>query len=251
MKPRGPFTYDDLQEFDERLLSRAARVVPMRDIYKGDTDPRVIGLRHDVDTAAGSYDTALAMAEWEFERGYSSTYYLLHTAPYWNDETFASVYRFEELGHEVGIHVNAVAQALREGGDPARILARALAELRAEGVRVVGSAGHGDRICRDVNRRVVFANDEMFTECARPDLGKPKRKIDGPKPLKLDPVSRSIFGLEYDAAWLSCDVYLSDSGGKWSQPFERVVSGFGEGQLHILQHPDHWTQAFVTKEVAA
>jgi len=220
----------------------------MRDVFKGDTGPRVIGLRHDVDDNPDSFETALAMAEWECERGYSSTYYLLHTAPYWNEDMLCRVERFEELGHEVGIHVNALAEAVRSGADPARILARALSELRSTGVRVVGSSGHGDPACRAEDKSVIFANDEMFSECARPVLGSPDRTIGS---TKLQPISRAIFGLEYDASWLSRGDYLSDSGFTWSQPFSAVVQNFGEGQLHILQHPDWWTEAFAVQEVAA
>lgn len=244
MKHAGPFDAADLAELDARLLSLADRVVPMRDIYKGDTGPRVIGLRHDVDDNPGSFQTALALAEWEFERGYSSTYYLLHTAAYW-DEALLYADRFEELGHEVGIHVNALADALRHGSDPARVLARALHELRATGVRVVGSAAHGDPLCRDTDGHVVFANDEMFTESPRPTLGDPDRILTGKKHrLMLAPMSREVFGLEYDAPWLERGNYLSDSGRRWSQSFDGVVDDFGKGQLHILMHPDWWVEAF-------
>ena len=42
-----------LEHLDEVLFSLADRVVPMRDIHKGDTNPRTIGLRHDVDDNTG------------------------------------------------------------------------------------------------------------------------------------------------------------------------------------------------------
>jgi hypothetical protein len=252
VRPRAPFRASDLYELDERLLSQAERVVPMRDVFKGDDGARVIGMRHDVDDNPGAFEAALQMARWEFERGYSSTYFLLHSADYWGDDMLCRVPEFEELGHEVGIHVNALAMALREKRDPARILARALSELRSTGVRVVGCAGHGDPLCRNPEGEVVFTNDEMFLESPRPTVGPPTRILSykGHK-LMLAPISREIFGLEYDAPWLSRGDYLSDSGGRWTPPFERVASAFGIGQLHVLIHPDWWTQAFVSEEVAA
>jgi hypothetical protein len=238
----------DLEELDARLLSRAERVVPMRDIYKGDTNPRVIGLRHDVDDNIGSFETALRLAEWEFERGYSATYYLLHGAHYWGEEMLCEAPRFEELGHEVGIHVNALAEALRLGRDPHMLLAEALAELRATGVRVVGCVAHGDSLCHDVG----FVNDELFSESPRPVMGAADRMLTyGGYARKIEPLPRHVYGLEYDANWLSRGDYLSDSGGRWSQPFSVVVQRFGESQLHILQHPDWWREAFVTEEVSA
>lgn len=251
MRPAAPFLASDLEELDARLYSLADRVIPMRDVFMGDTGERVIGLRHDVDDNVGAFEAALAMAEWEFERGYSSTYFLLHSADYWGEEMLCKVHLFDELGHEVGIHVNAIAQALRTGIDASRILARALFELRSTGVRVVGCAAHGDTLCYDRDGKLVFVNDEMFTESARGKIGDPRRTlVYKDHSYLLQPVPRTIYGLEYDASWLSRGSYLSDSAGKWSQPFERVVSGFGEGQLHVLVHPDWWTQAFPAKVAA-
>ena len=113
MNPRQPFNAADLEELDARLLSIADRVVPMRDIYKGDCSRRVIGLRHDVDDNPGAFDTALEMARWECDHGYSSTYYLLHGSRYWTADNLVRALEFEDLGHEVGIHVNAIADSLR------------------------------------------------------------------------------------------------------------------------------------------
>jgi hypothetical protein len=233
------FTATDLVELDAKLLSRAERVVPMRDVFKGDTAPNVIGLRHDVDDNPGSFDTALHMAEWEFEHGYSSTYFLLHGSHYW--PMLIEVPRFEELGHEVGIHVNAIAEGLRLRCDPHVILGEAISELRATGVRVVGCVAHGDALCH----RARFVNDEMFTETPRPGYGAPDRLIEHEGVMcSLQPMSRQKYGLEYDANWLSRGEYLSDSGGQWSQPFEDVAGRFGQGQLHMLIHPDWWAEAF-------
>jgi len=248
MNPAAPFTRADLEELHTELFSRADRVVPMRDVFKGDTGERVIGLRHDVDDNSGSFDTALRMAEWECDHGYSSTYFLLHGSYYWNEEWLGEVPQFEELGHEVGIHVNAIAEALRQRRDPHLILTEALSELRATGVRVVGCVAHGDALCHAAG----FVNDEVFSESPRPACGAPDRLIVHAGVIcPLVPVSRMAYQLEYDANWLSRGDYLSDSGGQWSQPFEEVAARFGEGQLHVLQHSDWWGEAFSPVEVAA
>lgn len=242
MREKAPFQYDDLEELHTELFSRADRVVPMYDIARGDTAPNVIGLRHDVDDNEGSLLTALRLAEWEFERGYSSTYFLLHGSHYWNDGMLVVAEQLEELGHEVGIHVNAIAEGLRMGRDPRPILREALTELRTA-ARVVGCVAHGDSLCH----QAFFVNDEMFLESARPQCGAPDRVLQlDAKMLRLHPVSRGDFGLEYDANWLSRGVYISDSGGKWSQPFGQVAETFpARGQLHMLVHPDWWSEAFV------
>lgn len=247
MNVQAPFLAADLDELDERLLSQAERVVPMRDVFMGDSAAGVIGLRHDVDDNPGSFDTALRMAEWEFEHGYSSTYFLLHDSYYWGEEMLVRAPTFEELGHEVGIHVNAIAEALRQVREPGVILAEALTELRSTGVRVDGSVAHGDALCH----KAGFVNDEMFSECVRPAYGAPGRPVEHNGVVyPLEPVPRSVYGLAYDANWLPRELYLSDSSGRWSQPFDDVVAGFGEGQLHVLVHPDWWSMAFAPAKVA-
>lgn len=249
MNWNAPFDASDLEELDARLLSQADRVVPMRDIAKGDTNPRVIGLRHDVDDNAGSFDTALAMAEWEFEHGYSSTYYLLHDSYYWDADNLVRALEFEELGHEVGVHVNAIAMALRLRRSPDWILIEALSDLRSVGLRIDGSVAHGDPLCRHQGE-VRFVNDEVFAECRRESMGAANREVShGNCTVKLNPLPRSVYHLTYDANWLPRGNYLSESGGRWSQSFDEVEAAFGRGQLHILTHPDWWGAAF--EKVAA
>jgi hypothetical protein len=51
--------------------------------------------------------------------------------------------------------------------------------------------------------------------------------------------------LDFDANWLPRGDYLSDSGGRWSQPFSEVAAAWpARGQLHMLVHPCWWTEAF-------
>jgi hypothetical protein len=245
MNAKHPFVPADLDELDSRLYSQADRVVPMRDIHKGDIGRRVIGLRHDVDDNQGSFETALSMAEWEMRHGYSSTYFLLHGSHYWNADNLFRAREFEEMGHEVGIHVNAIAEGLRLRRSPDWILVEALGDLRSVGVRVEGSVAHGDPLCRASDGKVRFVNDEMFVECRRPTMGGARRMIGhGGTVIQIDPRPLSEYHLAYDANRLPRANYLSDSGGRWSQPFDAVADGFGDGQLHVLVHPDWWAHAF-------
>jgi len=232
VRPDAPFQQDDLTDLG-RLLARAADVVAMRDVYNGDTNPTVIGMRHDVDNYI---EPAVWMAEWEAARGYRSTYYILHTAPYWTDKELLkrSLERISSHGHEIGIHNNAIAEAHRTGRRPADILQEAIGELRWMGYPVNGTVAHGDPDCYDAKRNIRFVNDQMFTDCVRPDLTNP-----------VETHSLDSFGLDYDANWLKRGCYLSDSGGRWSAPFDSVANRFPHpGQLHMLVHPDWWDQAF-------
>lgn len=221
------------------LLAEASAVVAMEDIYCGNWSPTAIGMRHDVDDNPGSLETAVKLARWEAERGYRSTFFILHSASYWNDQMFEALDAIVSCGHEIGIHASAIATALRDGGDPGEILLSSVEHLRALGYTIRGVAAHGDELCRLCG----FVNDEQFAECARPEMGEPDRVIsfDG-RSLKLAPRPLADFGLLYDTHRLRHGRYLSDSGGSWNEPFP----GSGTGQLHILMHPDWWGEAFTT-----
>lgn len=249
MRTIEPFQADDLAELDEQLLARASAVVAMEDIDAAviPRESTVIGLRHDVDN---DIRPAVAVAEWEAERGYRASFFILHTAPYWQDKELLqrSLERIAELGHEIGIHANAIAAALLTGRDPVEILAEAIAELRGYGYPVKGVVAHGDQLCYDAG----FVNDEIFLDSIRPAYGDPNRELHyNGVTIQLQPVLRSTFELEYDPNWLSRALYLSDSGGRWSEPFDETAAAFPhpKGQLHMLWHPDWWSEAFALEQV--
>jgi hypothetical protein len=219
---------EDLAEL-EVLLNRASAVVPMREVAGKPND--VVGMRHDVDH---DLRAAVRMAEWEAERGYRATYFLLHTAWYWRkpgEEKLSgllrdSVDRIAGLGHEIGIHNNAIVVGLATDTPPAEILRYELDLLRGLGHEVVGTAAHGDEHCYDQDGKLMFVNYEMFSEYR------------GPSSLPLEPVPLASFDLEYESLFLPRALYLSDSGGRWNGTAE----GFPrrDGQLHMLVHPDWW-----------
>lgn len=241
MRAGAPFRASDLEEFDARLLSRADEVVAMREIHFGERDPLVIGLRHDIDNI---FEPCVELARWEAERGYRATYFVLHDSPYWGDAIRPGLEEIASLGHEIGIHANAIAVALETGESPHAILMGAIEELRSWGFDVRGVVAHGDPLCH----KVGFVNDEVFSECARPGMGEPDRVLrHGGVSLKLDPRSLADFGLEYESYRAGPRaLYLSDSGGSWNEPFDEMCERFPsiDGQLHILMHGCWWTEAF-------
>lgn len=243
MRPCAPFQPDDLAALG-RFFCAAERVVPMRDIHAGQRDPDVIGLRHDVDNV---FAPALEMARWEADRGYRSTYFILHGSPYWDaPELQSGLEEIADLGHEIGVHCNAIAEAFRTGTDPHELLAAAIDRLRSWGHEIVGTVAHGDQLCYRSNGIIRFVNDEIFTECVRDGA----RVVDG---VPIDPRPLSDFGLAYDANWLGRTAYLSDSGGRWNSPgYRPITAGFPYvGQLHMLVHPDWWGEAFEPARAAA
>jgi len=265
-----PFQASDLEELDCELYAKAARVVAMEDVHDGDRAPNVIGLRHDCD-AGHSLSTAVKMARWEYEHGYRSTYYILHTSPYWDYPEFAEMLELiAGHDHEIGIHVDAIGAALVTGQDPDLILERAIQRLRDLGHQIRGAAGHGNGICLRDKRanESPFANDEQFRECRRPQFGADDRLIvRGSHSLRLRPRPLADFGLEYEALWSAhpWSWRCADSGGRWIDPgFEETVERFAgqtditrlptatedPRQLHLLVHPDWWAEAFVPAAVS-
>jgi hypothetical protein len=244
-----PFRRDDLRELRERLLERADEVVAMREIAAGERHPNVIGLRHDVDNLV---EPSVELAEWEHRHGFRATYFVLHDSPYWNSpELRPALETIAGYGHEIGIHANAISVALEQRDDPQAVLGRALARLRKWGHTVTGVAAHGDPLCYTSSgagtRTLRYVNDEIFAECSRPEVGRPRRKIrQGDFELELRPIPLADHGLAYATERLGRRLYLSDSGGQWSVSFAELCERFPheDGQLHVLIHPCWWLHAF-------
>jgi hypothetical protein len=237
---RSLFGPDDLLAL-EGLYERAANIIPMQDVYAEADYSNDIAVRHDCDNVILP---AVAMAEWEEARGYLSTYYILHSSPYWQDKTLlrSSLEVIAESGHEIGIHNDALTVALETGRDPADVLHEAIAELRSYGHDIRSTVAHGNQLCHVVG----YVNDEMFEGCSRPSYGDAERTLEHKgRRVPIKPAPLSEFGLDFDANWLPRGDYLSDSGGAWSQSFDEVAKAFpSRGQLHMLVHPDWWGAAF-------
>jgi hypothetical protein len=238
---RGTFGYADLLKL-EALYQQATFVLPVEDVYDGGTEPTDIAVRHDCDNVIAP---AVDMATWECERNYVSTYYILHTSPYWQNKRVLreSLDIIAESGHNIGIHNDALTVALETGRDPNEILHEAVEELRRYGHEIRSTVAHGNQLCHVAK----YVNDEMFEGCSRPDQGHPDRVLEHRgRRVPITPAPLSEFGLDFDANWLPRGDYLSDSGGAWSKPFDEVAAGWpAAGQLHMLVHPDWWADAFV------
>ncbi len=245
------FGEHDLERLDS-LLRAADEVLPVREAWtrRDDWGERMIALRHDMDH---DLENAVRFAEWEAEHGWRSTYYVLHSDWYWGSARDRSpspfvlrgLDRIASLGHEIGVHNNALTLALQTGEDPIRILDSVLATLRGHGFEINGSVAHGDPLCRAVG----YVNNEIFTECARPELGPADRQLTWEDPVnrtvrhvRLAPVPMADLGLAYEANQVGHTLYLSDTGGKWNVPFAAVEDQLRRegGYLQVLAHPVWW-----------
>ena len=235
-----------------RLLDLADAVVPLREAYarRDDHPEQFIALRHDMDH---DVENAVRLARWEAERGWRSTYYVLHSDWYWGRRgpgapsayVLGALEEISGLGHEIGVHNNAIAESLRTGRRPIDILAEVLDSLRRSGFPVTGTAAHGDPIAR----KLGFVNSEIFRECPHPDGRASDREIEYRDTatgrvarLALDPVGMATLGLEYEAYRIGHTRYLSEAEGRWNTAPDGVTEEFGRegGFVQVLTHPVHW-----------
>lgn len=168
---------DPLSRYDAflRQLVKLERIdiLPARDAFRHRPVPgrTVCVIRHDID---GDVVSALEMASMEHAYGISSTFNVLHTAPYYGrfgkrpspldrwplrylwrwvrdrrrvfflrNEAMIEVYRrIQSLGHEIGLHVDGLHIYQAHHIDGAAAVREELAWLRRNGVRIVGMAPH-------------------------------------------------------------------------------------------------------------
>ena len=125
-----------------------ARMVTHEDLAfklgKPDSE-RLISIRHDVDV---SLEAALRLAKHEKEQNIKSTYFLLHTADYfdYSNKFKKQCHKILEYGHNIGIHNNAVIMSKITGQSQFEILMKPLKFLRSCNIEVLGSAPHGIKL---------------------------------------------------------------------------------------------------------
>ena len=153
----GKVCVDPLLRYRQLLTdigrSRPVSFVPAIDLVgmRPEGDQVLVHLRHDVD---GDLVAARLEAEIERDLGIRSTFYILHTAPYYGqwdagsnmfvrNEASAQVYReIQALGHEVALHTDPLMLYQSFGADGAAALETEIAWLRSEGVDIRGSVSH-------------------------------------------------------------------------------------------------------------
>lgn len=208
--PEHIFGREELYKLEEFLNSRS--VIPLIDAARSGVRDDTIAVRHDVDH---SISWAYKFAKWEFSRGYRSSYYVLHTAWYYETDlpkTMSYAREIQYMGHEVGFHNDSVGLTKKQLGSQykasvaARCMINELDRWREKGFPMLGCADHGSGHGELVN--------QFWKEYVPQD-----------------------FGFVYEAYQLMRgNNYISDNQGIWRAPLQHV-----EGkQTHMLVHPCHW-----------
>ena len=242
-----------------RYLEHFGKTVPVREIAEHPDLKDAIALRHDVDY---DIDTALELSFWEKEHGCRSTYFLLHSATYWNDPLLLQkALQIQDFGHEVGLHVNFFTLWLNGLIDDIEKAMKAeLAMLRNGGIDLVGVSPHGDNACY----KHQFINYWYFLEL-RPEkpefyengrnaegisetehqkrISYPSSHVivrDGNGSFPLWSLSMKDHGILYDAIHICQDTYFTDSGGKWKRSADPLDENLSHGRYQVLIHPEYW-----------
>lgn len=238
------FTESNLRSLLEAMQSRASSFADH--LYRSG-EQRPIYLRFDIDDdPAKAYRMSLILNEY----GIKGTFFILNTADYWNNGSIWNDLRWmQSKAHEIGWHNNVIAEMYKEGKNSRMyewFIKHPLNLLREHGLNIIGSASHGDPLCR----KLGFINYEIFKECERTSeaIGFPDCTFDHPR------LSMADFGLEYEAYHVPYDLYLSESGGRqWTKrapgnasmreatPWDGDLAIINRYErIQILIHPQHW-----------
>lgn len=126
-------------------------------------DKIVCSIRHDVDA-----DIRVSVTEAEIEHKYGcrSTYYILHTAPYygtWIDgvhhrnDCMAVLYRrMQGLGHEIALHTDPLNLYQNMKLDGAQAVREEIAWLREQGLTITGTVAHNSAPIYGIENFAIF-----------------------------------------------------------------------------------------------
>jgi hypothetical protein len=243
------FVYEEYEAFlDQLAATDCFRVVPLREFATAPRDRVLVGLRHDVDERL---DAALEFARLEHERGLRTTYFLLHTAPYYaGPDLLAAALKIQNLyGHEIGLHHDLLT-VLAEGGDPAKCLAEELARLRSGGLDVHGTAAHGSRWSH-----VLGASGEYLFAGHGPSaphfVNRDEVEIRGRR-VPLPKLELARFNLTYEANRLPFDRMDHDAqfaadGRRWHTSDAKLEALTPGVAVIFLIHPCHWDRSIAAK----
>lgn len=236
-----PFSTSDLN----LIVENFSNFQTLRDLCFNDEYEIATVLRVDVDHDLFG---AVMLAKFLYKKAIQGTFFIRHDAEY-SRKLFSSSERSDEanslrtiiaLGHEIGLHNNYIAQAVRGGGAPIINLEKDLSLLETFGIEIAGTSAHGDRLCHTHNFRNVeiFADRKRWTEQIRHTVI--EDAVGQVKPLE--------YGLHYEAYDWFFEHYYCDVGGRF------IYKGSGRGTqappppeirngkdiVCILLHPIWW-----------
>lgn len=263
-EPDTNFTWERYANFLKKVADTSKYIVlPLNEFRQTfDSKKIIIGLRHDVDN---DLDVAYNFSQVEYNLGFRSTYFILHTAPYYlvnpnnmnvhNEEILPKLKSMQNDRHfEIGWHNDLVTLQVVYNINPVNFLHTELAWLRSNDLKIYGTASHGSNYCKTYH----YLNYYFFEECTWPIVPNYENNITVPKDGKQITLIKGKlmdFDLQYEAYFLNNNKAFSDatisSGVRWNigmldltklQPGDRAI---------ILLHPIHWHKASTRASIDA
>ena len=242
-------TYDNFLKY----LSESDRflIVQQKDLEKTtSTDKVILSLRHDVDD---NIKSAVKFAYLENKYGIKSTYFILHTAPYYgvtifsyfkrNDDVLYFIRKIQEFGHDIGWHNDLVTLQIMYGLDPKDFLKTELGWLRENGISIAGTTSHGSHYC-DVYH---YLNSYFWKEVIGRHDGNfynTDSITKGYTTFQIEKDSLKNYNFEYEGLLIHSDYFFADSdwphGKRWNMGMVNLDTIKPGKKVIILLHPQHW-----------
>jgi hypothetical protein len=241
----------NLIEYDKFLNYISASdhflLVKLKDFNKTtSTDKVVLALRYDIDD---DIEAAVKFAYREHKYGIKSTYFILHTAPYYgnfvgntfnrNDRIVFYIKKIQDyFGHEIGFHNDLLTLQIVYDIPPKYYLKNELAYLRGNKIEISGTAYHGSPYCYTYKYSNVFfwldwPNSENYVFVTKDN-----------KTIKLEKDSLKNYNLDYEAGLLNQDYFYSDANfegeNRWNMKMVNLDTIKPGKKVIIMLHPQHW-----------
>jgi hypothetical protein len=254
--PDTNFTWQKYASFLKKISDTSKYIVlPLNEFRQTLNSKKiVIGLRHDVDV---DLNIAYEFSKYESGLGFRSTYFILHSAPYYlADQNNMAVHSEkiipilkkmqDEMHFEIGWHNDLVTLQVIYNIDPVVFLHNELRWLRSNGLQITGTAAHGSSFCKTYH----YMNFYFFQECSYPILTGRENNITVPKDGKIITLKKAHlndFNLEYEAYFLNNNKAYSDAvikdGVRWNIGMLDLSTLKPGDRIIILLHPIHWHKA--------
>lgn len=261
-EPDTNFTWEKYAAFLTKISDTSKYIVLPLNEFRQTYSPNkvVIGLRHDVDN---DLSVAFSFSEIEWKLGLRSTYFILHSAPYYLSGNESMTQHSPDIipvlqtmqnerKLEIGWHNDLVTLQLFYGIDPVAFFHNELSWLRENGIDIYGTAAHGSNYCRAFH----YLNYYFFNEFTFPVVPERENNVSVPVNginIPIIKANLSDFDLKYEAYFLNYNKGFSDAeiikGIRWD------VGKLDLNQLHpgeraiILLHPVHWHKGSQSAEM--
>jgi hypothetical protein len=223
-------------------------IVQQKDFKKTtSSDKVVLSIRYDIDA---TMDAAIRFAYRQNKYGIKSTFYILHTAPYYgvtNQGFFKRdnnlIYYLKALqdvfGNEIGFHNDLVTLQVVYEIEPKAFLKNELLWLRENNIIVKGTTAHGSPYTYIYKyNNAYFWYDNFDPVVSHQFVTK------GYTTYTLVRDRLANYDLEYDGGLLKPDYFFSDSytfyGQRWNMDMVNLDTIKPGKKVIILLHPQHW-----------